>query len=389
MLRFSLLLGIFGSGLCSLQQFPLGSLERQKPDDSSELLSLHQKLVEIESITGNEAPVGKWIASYLADKGLTVEKQELVDGRFNVFAYPGDQRKTQILMSSHIDTVPPFIPYSKKGLELWGRGSVDAKACVAAQTIAALRIFNYSASRSASPPSLGLLFVIGEEKGGDGMLYFSSHKPTNYSAIIFGEPTEGRLATGHKGMLSFSLHLTGIAAHSGYPWLGISANNYLVASLQALLKLEYQLPRSEKLGPSTLNIGKIEGGVAGNVVAEKATADISIRIAAGAPGEFKIMVENALEPIRATIEAAGGHFELEYHNESYGPVILDTDIPGFETIGVNYGTDVPNLSGNHKKYLYGPGSIQVAHGPREHLEVKELEDAVDAYEKIAKYLLHE
>jgi acetylornithine deacetylase len=360
------------------QQITLGRV-----NDTPKLISLHRHLIEISSITGTETKVGDWLTLYLKEHGLTTVKQQLGNGRFNILAYPGSSNATKILMSSHIDTVPPFIPYSLNNSEIWGRGSVDAKACVAAQIIAALRIF---ASKPKS--SLSLLFVVGEETGGDGMLYFSSHAPTNYSAVIFGEPTEGKLATGHKGMLSFTLNITGKAAHSGYPWLGISANDYLVDALYTLRRLEPQLPRGETLGNSTLNIGKLEGGVAANVVAEKATAQVSIRVAAGSPDEVKVLIQNALEPIKAQLEDKGGSFGIEWSNRAYGPVIIDT-LPGFDTIGVNYGTDIPNLSGPHKRYLYGPGSILVAHSSQEHLKISELEDAVDAYEKMANYLLKE
>ena len=186
---------------------------------SNELLSLHRKLIEIESISGNEKPVGEWFKGYLEGKNLTVELQEVEEGRFNVFAYPGKERKTKVLVSSHIDTVPPYWPYERKttnGIdEIWGRGSVDAKACVAAQTIAVLDLLQ---SDNLPSDALSLLFVIAEEKGGDGMRFFSDRKPTNYSAIVFGEPTEGKLAAGHKGMIGLNINITGKAAHSGR-WL--------------------------------------------------------------------------------------------------------------------------------------------------------------------------
>jgi acetylornithine deacetylase len=285
--------------------------------------------------------------------------------------------------------VPPFIPYSlkKSDTEIWGRGSVDAKACVAAQTIAALTVIN--ATLASKPPSLSLLFVVGEETAGTGMLYFSDHAPTNYTSVLFGEPTEGRLVSGHKGMLSFKLNVTGKAAHSGYPWLGLSATSVLVEALSTLNKLEPSLPRSDSLGATTVNIGRIDGGVAANVVAEHAAADVSVRIAAGSPARIKSLIRDALKPLKECTEDAGGSLEITYSNRAYGPVHMDTNIPGFEkdAMSVNYGTDVPNLSGTHKRYLWGPGSIFVAHGPREHLLVNELADAVGVYEKMIRVIL--
>jgi acetylornithine deacetylase len=282
--------------------------------------------------------------------------------------------------------VPPFIPYSLKNsdTEIWGRGSVDAKACVAAQTIAALNVIN-----TTSSASLSLLFVVGEETAGTGMLYFSDHAPTNYTSVLFGEPTESRLVSGHKGMLSFQLNVTGKAAHSGYPWLGLSATSVLVKALSELIKLEPSLPSSESLGATTVNIGRVDGGVAANVVAEHATTDVSVRIAAGSPARIKSLISDALRPLKDSTEDAGGSLEISFSNRAYGPVHMDTNIPGLEkdAMSVNYGTDVPNLSGTHKRYLWGPGSIFVAHGPQEHLLANELADAVGVYAKIIHVLL--
>jgi acetylornithine deacetylase len=285
-----------------------------------------------------------------------------------------------------ISQVPPFIPYSLKNsdTEIWGRGSVDAKACVAAQTVAALDVIN-----TTSSASLSLLFVVGEETAGTGMLYFSDHAPTNYTSVLFGEPTENRLVSGHKGMLSFQLNVTGKAAHSGYPWLGLSATSVIVEALNTLIKLEPLLPSSKSLGATTVNIGRVDGGVAANVVAEHAAADVSVRIAAGSPARIKRLISDALRPLRDSTEDAGGSLKISYSNRAYGPVHMDTNIPGFEkdAMSVNYGTDVPNLLGTHKRYLWGPGSIFVAHGPREHLLASELADAVGVYAKMIRVLL--
>lgn len=211
---------------CANQQAPLQ--QDTRPTDlspqllpaatSNELLSLHRRLIEIESISGNEKSVGEWLKSYLEEKNFTVELQEVEQGRYNVFAYPGKERKTKVLVSSHIDTVPPYWPYEQKTTdgvdEIWGRGSVDAKACVAAQTIAVLDLLQNDSYQLPSD-ALSLLFVVGEEVGGEGMRFFSDNKPTNYSAVVFGEPTEGKLVAGHKGMIGLNINVTGKAAHSG------------------------------------------------------------------------------------------------------------------------------------------------------------------------------
>lgn len=156
-------------------------------------------------------------------------------------------------------------------------------------------------------------------------------------------------------------------------WLGTNAIHMLIPALAALQKLE--LPSSEKYGNSTLNIGEIQGGVAANVIAETAAAKIGIRLAGGDPEIVKTLVLDAVKNVDE-------HLEVSFYGGSYGPVYIDSDVDGFDTITVNYGTDIPNLKGHHKKYLYGPGNILVAHSDHEHLAAGELLTAVDGYKKL-------
>jgi acetylornithine deacetylase len=347
---------------------------------SKELLYLHRKLVEIESISDNEGDVGAWLSKYLRKQNYTVEKQTVSKGRYNLFAYPS-KRDTTILLTSHIDTVPPYWPYyyNETSGVIGGRGSVDAKASAAAQIIAAQGFAGQELLRN----DISLLFVVGEETGGDGMRSFSdwADRPTN-DIVIFGEPTEGKLVCGHKGMVGFRLNATGKAAHSGYPWLGASANDIIVDALAALLDLRQHLPWSEKYGNTTMNFGRLVGGVAANVVAESAGASIATRVAAGTPPHVRRLIARALEPATAAAQQAGGDLHIEWGSEGYGPVDMSCDIPGFETLTVNYGTDVPNLAGDHRRFLYGPGSIFVAHSDHEALTRKELEQAVLDYRRL-------
>ena len=345
--------------------------------DKSQLFSLHRELVNIESISNNEHNVGVLLESYLKDHNYTVERQYLdfiqskeKNARFNLLAYPGSKRQTPVLLTSHIDTVPPFYPYTLREKEdIWGRGSVDAKACVATQITALQELL---ASNAISPNDVSLLYVVGEEVGGDGMHAINDLK-MKWDTVIFGEPTELKLASGHKGILVFTLTAHGKAGHSGYPWLGKSANHMLVSALSALQNMN--LPSSSKYGNSTLNIGKITGGVAANVIAETAIADIGIRLAAGDPSIAKQLILDTVRDIDSDIE-------ITFHGRGYGPVGLDHDIEGFDTMTVNYGTDVPNLDGNHKRYLYGPGNILVAHSDHEHLSTGDLMRAVEGYKRI-------
>ncbi|KAK6509008.1 hypothetical protein TWF481_003774 [Arthrobotrys musiformis] len=349
------------------------------PTGSSPLLSLHRDLVSIPSVSGNEAEVAGYLQTYLESKGFKVElipvqSPEYPTTRCNVFAYPeGGSRSTPILLTSHIDTVPPFIPF-KDGLRtVHGRGSCDAKASVASQIIAVEELL---AQKHITADTVSLLFVVGEETTGDGMRHMNTLN-LKWDAVVFGEPTELKLAVGHKGLAMLDVEAKGRASHSGYPNLGINANSHII---QALYKLDnLKLPSSDLLGNTTLNIGIMSGGVAANVIPAFAKAEVAIRIGAEHFSDVKVLVEDALKGIDGV--------EATWKQPHYDPVFCDHDLEGFETIALSYGTDIPNLNGNHKKYLYGPGTILVAHGDNEKIDKSDLYEAVKGYKRIVKGIL--
>ncbi|KAI9770691.1 MAG: hypothetical protein M1835_006515 [Candelina submexicana] len=172
--------------------------------------------------------------------------------------------------------------------------------------------------------------------------------------------------------MGFTLTAHGRAGHSGYPELFVNANSLLIRVLSALENME--MPSSEKFGKSTLNIGYLQGGVAGNVIRGKATATVQIRNAAGTAREMR---ERVVDLVRGV---SGGKVEVEFASEGYGCVDIDADVEGFDVMTVNYGTDIPNLEGRHKRYLFGPGSILRAHSDHEHLTATDLNLAVDGYQ---------
>ncbi len=301
-----------------IPQQPLLLAEKNLGDD--QLLSLHRDLVEIESITGYEHEVAKYLQSYLSKHNFTVEAQEVAStgeqkSRFNLLAYLGNKRSTRVLLSSHIDTVPPFWPYEVRGHEIWGRGSVDAKACVATQITALEKLL---ASGEVAAGDVSLLFVVGEETAGEGMRR-ANDLGLFWETVIFGEPTELKLASGHKGLLQFTVKAIGKAAHSGYPWLGESANSMLIPALSILETLA--LPWSKKYGNTTLNIGRMEGGVANNVIAETATAGIAVRLANGTAEMTKQIILHAIKEVDHRLE-------VMFLSEGYGPVDVDADVEG-------------------------------------------------------------
>ncbi|RDA91113.1 hypothetical protein CP533_6687 [Ophiocordyceps camponoti-saundersi (nom. inval.)] len=385
--------------IASASQRALTAPSSAAPAYRDELLSLHRSLVSIESITGNEAAAGRFLEKYLVGKGYEVTRQRVgaaKDDRFNVMARPGNSssrsrgnsNRPKVVISSHIDVVPPYIPYGiadSGGIDthtiITGRGSVDAKASVAAMVVALEQL---RAVKSISDVDAALLFVVGEEDKGDGMRTYAQSLGAAGPppAVIFGEPTDNRLACGHKGMTTCRVSAHGTPGHSGYPWLGKSANEVMVRALTALLDAD--LGSSSLFGNTTVNIGRFEGGVAANVIPENAVAQLAVRVAVGTE-------DDGAKTVRRRIQAVLDRVDKEaltmVCSEGYGPIKCDCDVAGFDTIVVNYGTDIGNLKGNYTKYLYGPGSILVAHGARENLTVGDLETAVEGYKNLILHVL--
>ncbi|KAF8907764.1 hypothetical protein CPB85DRAFT_1436347 [Mucidula mucida] len=341
--------------------------------------SLLAELVNIESLTGEEEKVALFLADTLRADGYTVELIPIAPSsrRVNIYAYIGSTRSTKCLLTTHIDTVPPFIPFSgpdEHGI-VHGRGTCDAKGAVVAQILAVKELVESGAVQEGD---VAMMYVVGEEVDGVGMKA-ASKMGLHWDSIVFGEPTEGKLALGHKGILLFELSASGVACHSGYPHLGKSANHILIPVLSDFLKMS--LPVDDLLGPSTVNIGTVHGGEAPNILAPSSTATISIR------------VSTAFDKLKASsLAILAQHPEINFKLlAEYGPPRLHSDVPGFQTINVGFGTDIPFLTGHNapeiKKMLYGPGSIFVAHTSTEHVAMAELVKCKDGYKTLVLYCL--
>jgi acetylornithine deacetylase len=263
-----------------------------------------------------------------------------------------------------MDTVPPFIPSREDDLFLYGRGSCDAKGIIAAQMAAAERL------REAGV-AVGLLFVVGEERDSAGAQMANLH-PKGSRFLINGEPTGNRLALASKGVLRAEITAQGTMAHSAYPELGDSAVHKLVQALDRLLDVE--LPTVEGVGPSTLNIGVIEGGRAPNVIADAASAQVLVRL-----------VGPSQETRKAIEQAVAGLAEVAFTLEI--PFIRMRPLEGLETMVAAFTTDIPALTNWGEPLLLGPGSIHVAHTPFEKIAKQELLEAVDLYYEVARRLV--
>ena len=330
-----------------------------------------RELCEIESTTYNEGRVGDFLAEYLGARGWAVEKTAVpqpaesvgVGKRWNVYA--GIEGQTpDVVFSTHMDTVPPYIPFNEDADFMYGRGVSDAKGIIAAQVTAAEALRKEGVR-------VGLLFVSGEERDSAGAKV-ANENPKGSRFLINGEPTDNRLALASKGALRTVFKASGKMGHSAYPELGDSAVHKLIEVLARLLKLE--LPVTEDVGPCTLNIGQIHGGHAPNVIADKAEAQVLIRLVGDS------------EPLRkAIVEAAGDLAEVDFTLEI--PFVRLRAVQGLPTMIAKFTTDIPQLSNWGEPLLLGPGSIHVAHTPYEKLAKKELKEAIELYIRVAKQLL--
>ncbi len=326
-------------------------------------IRLTRKLVDIESISGNEGAVGAEVYEELCRLGYTTHKMPVAHERFNVVATL-DDRAPQVVFATHLDTVPPFIPSSEDAENIYGRGACDAKGIIAAQIAACQRLKKDGAA-------VGMLFVVGEERDSQGARV-ANESPLGSRFLINGEPTENRMALASKGTLRVEITASGKMAHSAHPELGESAIDKLVTALDRLRKME--LPRDAEFGPCTMNIGVIEGGRAPNVVPDYAKAHLLYRLV-GSAETLRRQITDAVAGL------ARADFVLEI------PFTKLETVPGISTMVASFTTDIPALSRWGTPLLLGPGSIHVAHTDREFISKKQLHEAVDLYCSVARQLL--
>jgi acetylornithine deacetylase len=334
-------------------------------------VQLTRQLIDIESTSYGEGAVGAFLVELLGERDFAVEKMHVASkgengattDRFNVYAAVRGERP-EIVFSTHMDTVPPFFASSEDDEAIYGRGACDAKGIIAAQIVAVERL-------RAGGVKAAMLFVVGEERDSAGAK-IANQQPKGSRYLINGEPTDNRIGLASKGVLRAAVRAKGKMAHSAYPELGESAIHKLIQALDNVLHIE--LPAEPGIGPSTLNIGLIEGGRAPNVIADKAVGQVMVRLVGPSEGT------------RAALEkAVAGLAEIEYTLEI--PFMRFKAIDGIETMIAAFATDIPALTNWGEPLLLGPGSIHVAHTPDEKLAKRELFEAIDLYTDVASKLV--
>lgn len=331
-----------------------------------DVVAFTRKLIDIESITGNEAPVGEVLYTELCRLGYQARRMPVENTRFNVLATTPEQAHPAVVFSTHMDTVPPFIPSTETDDRVYGRGACDAKGIIAVQIAAAERL-------RTEGIHVGLLFVVGEERDSQGAKA-ANEQPIGSRFLVNGEPTENRVALASKGTLRAEVIAKGKMAHSAYPELGDSAIDKLLEALRRVRAIK--LPELVGIGPCTLNIGMIEGGRAPNVIPDHAKAELLFRLI------------EPTETLRQLVrDAVSGLAEVNFYLEI--PFMRFRTVDGLPTMVAAFTTDIPALTSWGDPLLIGPGSIHVAHTEGEYVEKKQLAEAVELYCTISRKLEQE
>jgi acetylornithine deacetylase len=324
---------------------------------------LTSALIDIPSISGSEEKMADYLAGFLEGQSWKVKRQPVEGNRCNLLATLGAPPK--VLLCTHMDTVPPFIAASEDETHIYGRGACDTKGIIAAMLFAADEL------RRQGIETFGLLFLIAEETDSIGARK-ANELNVGCDFIVVGEPTENKLAIGHKGCTALALRAHGTAGHSAYPHLGESAIHKLLLALARINEIDF--PADPVLGEQTMNVGLIAGGVAHNVIAAEARAQVSFRNVQAS--------SDVLERVRKTL---GDGIEIGIITQSDPQKLYAVD--GFDQIVVPFCTDIPHLKNFGRPLLIGPGSILFAHTAEERIAKTEIMDAIRLYQELVKRLL--
>ena len=357
------------------------------------VLSLHADLVRIPSLSFQEKPAADYVEAFLRSvDGLEVGRLDE-----NVWASLGDGTDDVLLLCSHLDVVPPseghpYPPFSPTTVDgaVYGRGAVDAKASGAAMLTALADL----AASGWRPPAGGRLVVAlteceetgaennGMEKMRDRVFGDALPEPT---AALVGEPTELRPCLAQKGLLILNVTAQGETAHAARAHLGTNALTVAARDLLAIDAMTFE-KSDPLLGTPTITATMIEGGTAKNVVPDRCRITLDIRSTpATTHPELTALVREALES------------RVEVHSERIIPCSTDPDsrvaqaaVAAVSSLGLDaepfgsptasdwiFVADVPTVK-------IGPGRSELSHTPDEHVEIAQLEAAVDVYSEIAR-----
>jgi acetylornithine deacetylase/succinyl-diaminopimelate desuccinylase family protein len=374
---------------------------------TSELSTLFSDLIRINSVnpaydpTSSEAAIQKFVAKYLVDNHLDITEQPVLPGRPNIIAkIPGKNPERRIIFEAHCDTagttgmtVPAFTPETRDGF-MYGRGSCDIKAGLAAMILALVEL---KRSGRRPPSEVWVVSAVDEEHSYRGV--WELRKELKASAAVVAEPTEMKMAVASKGCLRWRIRVTGKAAHSSKPHLGINAIEHMSLVIQSLRGHERELAviKHPLLGSPTLNVGIIHGGTQVNVVPETCWIEVDRRLI---PGEEPEQVFQQYSDLLAAIRT-----EQNVDVSAEPPSLVDWPLETSETssivlhtsralrsvglydrgVGVPFGSDASKLANaGIPSIILGPGSIDQAHTANEFVSLEQVQMAFEVYREIMR-----
>lgn len=367
-------------------------------------IELTRKLVAFDTVNppGKERECLEYLATILDDGGFDVTILPFGDGRGNLIARRGEVDKAPLCFTGHLDTVPlgdatwncdPFGGEIRDG-RIMGRGTSDMKAGVAAFVVACLA----SAEQLDNGPGVVLALTSAEESGAEGAFdMVRQGQPGAIRGLIVAEPTSNQLKIGHKGAFWLQAHVEGVTAHGSMPELGINAILRAVETIGRIENLCIGPKTGAVLGPPTLNLGRISGGLNINSVPDHCEFMIDIR------SNEKMSHSKVLSLLR---QAAGDHVVMEalidlpsvYTDPAHPFVVAVSEIvsaitgdctpPG----ATSYFTDAAafcDVAAPPPCVILGPGNANMAHRTDEYCEVAMIYQATEIYGTVLNRLATE
>ncbi len=378
--------------------------ESLSPDESRDVVNLLRDLIRTSSVNppGDEAAVVGVLAERARAWGLATRLVDVLPGRPNLIVeLPGAGERPAVLLSGHSDTVPPgeapweHDPFSADLVdgEIWGRGTTDMKAGLAAMLVA----LAVAGRRGWRPKGdVRLAVTIGEEVDCVGARHLrDSGGLAGVGWIVIGEPTNLGVVAAHRGAIWLQIVGHGKTAHGSMPHLGVNAILHVVELLRWLDDRwrTYPYTPHDLLAPPTINVGTIEGGVKTNVVPDRCVATVDLRTL---PGQDHEAIVREMRDLAAEMESTTPGLRLE--------VNVGNDMPPVETpvghplvrelsgaVGDVLGSTPPVRGASYytdggmwvdagiPMVIFGPGDDRLAHRPNERVPVDQVVQATRAY----------
>jgi acetylornithine deacetylase len=356
-------------------------------------------LVRINSVNSfyeggpGEREIATWVRSFFEERGIEVWEQEVFPGRPNVIArLPGRDPSRRVILEAHMDTVsvqgmtiPPFEPRVEDG-RLYGRGSCDTKAGLAAMMHA---VASLHADGITPPCEVWMAAVVDEEFSYRGVVKLCEGL-TAHAALV-AEPTGLRAVIAGKGVLRWRIVVRGKAGHSSKPQLGVNAISHAARIVLAIEEDHARLAAKVHplLGPATVNVGIIRGGVQVNFVPDTCAIEIDRRLLPGETGTAVLAhYQDLLDGLKAQHPTLDAILEppmisdeaLETAPDSppailAGALLAERGLDG-TLCGVPFASDASKLSRQGiPSLVFGPGSIDQAHAAVEFVDIAQVEQA--------------